>query len=44
MPTVIILATFLYLRLLGWTVGNAGLVGGLLIVLLCFGITAGANM
>ena len=38
MPTVIILAIFLYLRL-GWTVGNAGLFGGLLIVLLCFGIT-----
>ncbi len=38
MPTFIILAIFLYLRL-GWTVGQAGLVGGLLVILLCFGIT-----
>ncbi len=38
MPTFIVLAIFLYLRL-GWTVGNAGLLGGLLIILLCFGIT-----
>ena len=38
MPTFIILAVFLYLRL-GWAVGNAGLVGGLVVILMCFGIT-----
>ena len=43
MPTLIILAIFLYLRL-GWTVGHAGLVGGLVIVLLCFGITGATGM
>ncbi len=43
MPTLIILAIFLYLRL-GWAVGHAGLVGGLLIVLLCFGITGATGL
>ncbi len=43
MPTFIILAIFLYLRL-GWAVGNAGLLGALLIILLCFGITGATGL
>ncbi len=43
MPTFIILAVFLYLRL-GWTIGNAGLVGGLAVVLLSFGITGATGL
>ena len=43
MPTFIVLAIFLYLRL-GWAVGHAGLLGGLLIILLCFGITGATGL
>ena len=39
-PTLLtILGVIMYLRL-GWVIGNAGLIGGLLIILLAFGITA----
>jgi len=43
MPTFIILAVFIFLRL-GWTVGNAGLVGALAVVLLSFGITGATGL
>lgn len=43
MPTFIILIILMYLRL-GWVVGNAGLMGGLVIVLLAFGITGATGL
>ncbi|MFB6374026.1 MAG: Na-K-Cl cotransporter, partial [Bradymonadaceae bacterium] len=43
-PTVLtLLGVIMYLRL-GWVVGNAGLLGGLLIILLAFGITAATGL
>ncbi len=43
-PTLLtILGVIMYLRL-GWVVGNAGILGGLIIVILAFGITAATGL